>query len=239
MLEVRPPYSARRYRYALDWRAQPADARPRLLGLAVAEAVDASRIELTAVPESPAAAGPGALPAASRTDATAVWSVAVIGAQRSFTAAAGVELAGGGVVSSRWLSPHLRVAIDLLAEGDTVVVVSGAIRVVSISAAPRVVYRLGTRAHADLGVAARAGVVQMRGEAPPGSALVGDQQVRAWFGPAATLAVGLDLTPRVALDVDLELGVVAFGATARDAGQPAAVLGGRWTSLGLAATLAL
>jgi hypothetical protein len=101
VLEVRPPDSPRRYRYALDWRAQPPDARPRLIGLAVAEAVDASRIELTAVPEpSPPGRPIEARPSAIPSD----WSVALVGARRAFSGRNGVDLLGVGLVTVRRLS---------------------------------------------------------------------------------------------------------------------------------------
>lgn len=65
------------------------------------------------------------------------------------------------------------------------------------------------------------------------------RQVWLWLGPAADVAVGFDLTPRVSLRAGVELGVVATGATARDLGQPVAAIAGAWTSLGLAAVMEL
>jgi len=93
--------------------------------------------------------------------------------------------------------------------------------------------------HGELGAGARLGIVRMRGEAPPGSRLVGGSQVRPWIGPAADLAVGIDITPRLSLRASAELGIVATGATARDFGVRVAALAGTWTSLGLAAALEL
>jgi len=90
-----------------------------------------------------------------------------------------------------------------------------------------------------LGLGVRAGVVRMQGEALAGGPLVGTTQVRLWLGPAATAALGADLTPRIALLARFELGHAAISATALDRSQPAAVLGGIWTSLGLAAAIAL
>lgn len=239
VLEVRPPDSPRRYRYALDWRAQPLDARPRLLGLAVAEAVDASRIELVAVPEPapPRAAGPGDAPAAVRRESG--WTLALVGEQRTFSARTGVELIGVGLVPSRRLSAHLRVATDVMVETATSLTPSGAVAVRSLSSAPRLAYRAGGRLHAELGVGARIGIVSMRGEALPDAPLVGVRQVRVWLGPAASAAIGAELTPGVALSASFELGVVASGATARDLGEPVAALGGAWTSFGFAAAIAL
>lgn len=237
VLEVRPPGSPRRYRYALDWRAQPPDARPRLVGLAVAEAVDASRIELTAVPEpSP----PGRPLEAARSAAIASdWRVALAGGWRAFTGRNGVDLLGVGLVPVRRLSAHVDLAADLTAESATVLTGSGTVAVLSISSAPRIAVHTTGRLRGELGVGARIGVVRMRGEALPGSQLAGGSQVRPWFGPAVDLALDLDLTPRMALRAGLELGVVATGATARDLGEPVAVLAGAWTSLGVGAVLAL
>ncbi|MEO7735664.1 MAG: hypothetical protein ABIY55_32215 [Kofleriaceae bacterium] len=237
VLEVRPPDGARRYRYALDWRAQPVDARPRLIGLAVAEAVDASRIELTAVAE------PVEVAASPRPPLVAVaaspWSFAIALGQRAFSAGAGVDLVGVGFQPVRRLTPELRIAADLVVEGATVLTTSGAIAVRSLSTAPRLVYRLGGAVHGELGLGARLGVVSLAGEALPRSQLVGHRLVRAWLGPLATLAIGTDLTPRLAVAASFELGLVATGATARDLGEPVAVLEGAWTSFALSATIAL
>jgi hypothetical protein len=79
----------------------------------------------------------------------------------------------------------------------------------------------------------------MQGEALPHSQLLGERLVRAWFGPIATIALGTDLTPGIAVAAGFELGVIAAGATARDLGQPVATFGGTWTSFGLAAAIAL
>lgn len=251
VLEVRRPDSARRYRYALDWHAQPLDARPRLLGLAVAEAVDASRIELTALPEpAPRAAAPGPRDAAPAPREDSAWNLAIVGSRRVFAGPAGVQLVGGGLRPSRRLSPHLRVAIDLLVEQDRAGVFvaqvagvdnghSGTIDVLSASAAPRLVLHAGGRLHGELGVAARAGVVRMQGETPASTGVVGNQLVRPWLGPAATAAVGFDLTPQVELGAGLELGATVVGTTPRALGEPAAVMEGRWLSLELVARVAL
>lgn len=69
--------------------------------------------------------------------------------------------------------------------------------------APPIAVHTAGRLHGELGV----GVVRMRGEALSGSQLTGGSQVRPWLGPAVNLAVGLDLTPRMALRAGLELGV--------------------------------
>lgn len=243
VLEVRPPGSARRYRYALDWSAQPSDARPRLLGLAVAEAVDASRIELTALPEPPAAApiaSPAVVADARHGEAVAgIWAVSLVAGQRAFSHRAGVALVGGGLTATWRASPHARLAIDVLAETDTVLVASGAIHVQSLSAAPRAVLHVGGRLHAELGAGLRVGVVRMQGETTADTGLVGARLVRAWLGPIATAALGLDVAPRVAFGAGLEIGVAASGATGRELGREAAVLDGRWLALGLSATLTL
>jgi len=240
VLEVRQPGSPRRYRYALDWRAQPLDARPRLIGLAVAEAIAASRIELTAVPEpAPPASGRGAIAAPGTSRVASEWTVALAGDLRAFWARGGVALLGVGVMPARRLSLHLHLAADVVVEGATVLTGSGAVAVLSVSSAPRIVYRAGGRLHGEVGIGARVGIVRLHGEAPPRSEVVGDSLVRAWLGPVAIVGVGADLTPAVAVSACLELGVIAAGATARDLGEPAASLGGAWTSLGLAATIAL
>jgi hypothetical protein len=240
VLEVRPPGSARRYRYALDWRAQPPDARPRLIGLAVAEAVDASRIELTAVAEPPLPApGRGAIDAAVAPRGAPDWSVALVADQRTFSARGGVDLLGVGLMPTRRLSPHLGLAADLIAESTTVLATSGAVAVLSVSAAPRIAYRTGGRLHGELGLGVRLGVVRMRGEALPGGPFAGASLVRLWLGPVADFAIGFELTPGLSLRAGFELGAVVAGATARDLGEPVAALGGTWTSFALAAAIAL
>jgi hypothetical protein len=241
VLDVRPPGSPRRYRYALDWRAQPLVTRPRLVGLAVAEAVDASRIELTAVPEPPPppAPVPGSIGAPAIARVASDWTVAVVGNQRAFSARGGVDLLGMGVIPTRRLSTHLRLAADVLVEGATVLTASGAVSVRSVSSAPRIVYHAGGRLHGELGLGARVGIVRMRGEALPQSQLAGEGLVRVWLGPAATVAVGAELAPGMIVSAGFELGLIGAGATARDLGEPVATLGGAWASCGLAAAIAL
>jgi hypothetical protein len=161
------------------------------------------------------------------------------GGRRVFSGQAGVAALGVAVMPIRRLSPHLAVAADVTAETATALTAEGAIGVQSVSSAPRIALRTGDRLYGELGAGARVGVVRMRGEALPGSHLAGSSLVRPWLGPAADVAVGLALTPRVSLRADLELGVVATGATARDLGAPAAAFARAWTWLGLAAVLEL
>jgi hypothetical protein len=142
-------------------------------------------------------------------------------------------------VPVRRLSAHLDLAADLTAETATVLTTSGTVAVVSVSSAPRIAVHTAGRLHGELGVGARVGVVRMRGEALPGSLVTGGSLVRLWLGPAVDVALGLDLTPRMSLRADVELGVVATGVTARDLGEPVAAITGAWTSLGLAAVLEL
>lgn len=237
VLDVRPPDSPRRYRYALDWRAQPIDARPRLIGLAVAEAVDASRIELVAVPEpAPAVvvAPPLIVPRAP-----SAWSVAIALERRAFSPHAGAAMLGVSIAPARRLTAHLQLAAPLTGEGATVLSDSGALVVRSASIAPRLVYRVGGRVHGELGAGARLGVVRIAGEAVPRSQLVGHRLVRAWGGPTATLAIGAALSDALTVSLGAELGVVAAGATARDLGEPAVLLDGAWAAFSLGATLAL
>ena len=237
VVEVRPPDSPRRYRYALDWHAQPADTRPRLVGLAVAEAVDASRIELTAVPEP--AVVTAAVPAVAPPPPPSAWTLALVGSRRAFSAPTGVDLLGGGLAPSVRLSPHWRLAGDLLGEGATALTRSGAVSVLSLSSAPRLVAHTGDRRYAELGVGARVGVALFTGQAIPGSDLAGRRLVRPWLGPAARLEVGAALTPTISLRASVEAGVVATGATALDFGTPAAAVDGRWTAIDVAAAFTL
>jgi hypothetical protein len=203
----------------------------------VTEAVDASRIELTAVPEPPLPGRP--IEAASRAADPSDWQVALAGVRRVFSGPTGVDLLGVGLVPVRRLSAHLALSADLAAEGATVLTQSGTVAVLSVSSAPRVVVRTAGRLRGELGVGARVGVVRMHGEALPGGPLTGSSLVRVWLGPAADLAVALDLTPRASLRAEVELGVVATGATARDLGKPVAAISGAWTSFGLAAVIEL
>ena len=109
----------------------------------------------------------------------------------------------------------------------------------SASSAPRLVYRAGGRVHGELGLGVRIGIASLHGEALRGSQLAGRRLVRAWLGPIATLAIGVDLTPKLGIIASLELGRTAAGATARELGQPVASLGGRWTSFGLGVAVTL
>lgn len=236
VLVVRQPASPRAYRYALDWTAQPVDARPRLLGLAVAEAVDASRIELIAVPEPVQAP---AIAAAATPRELSGWTIALTGHQRRFAGQRGVTTVGAGIAPARSLSAHLQLAADLLVEGTSVLTSSGAVAVRALSVAPRIAYRTAGRVYGELGAGVRLGVVRLAGEPLPHSGLVGETLVRAWLGPTATLAAGAVVTSSLAITASLELGTTATGATARDVGEPVAAIDGGWLSLGIAATIAL
>jgi hypothetical protein len=239
VLEVRPPDSPRRYRYALRWRAQPLDARPRLLGLAVAEAVDASRIELTAVPELPPPARVTGTATVIVPGAPPSWRLSLFGERRSFVARDGFASLGVGLMLGHRLSRRVWVAADLSAETTAIVTPSGAIQMLSLSSAPRLLYRAGGRLHAEIGGGVRVGAIRMVGEALPGSVLVGRRFTRAWFGPEASVAIGIDLTPTVALKASVELGVVVSGVTGRDLGEPVAAIDGEWTSFAIGAAIAL
>lgn len=234
VIEVRPPSSSRRYAYALRWRAQPVDMRPRLVGLAIAEAISASQIELVAVP-SPVAPPPVVA-------TPAVWTFGVSGFRRSFSHDAGVAMLGGGATLTRVLRPSVRLAIDVLGEGDTVVVGAGVIRVLTLSTAPRVLYRVGDQLFAEAGLGARVGVVDMHAETLPDAmaySLTGHKAVRGWLGPMGTASVGAHLSPRLSVEANLEVGISAVGSTGQMLGTPAASVDGRWLSIGLATTVSL
>lgn len=237
VLEVRPPDVARRYRYALDWRSQPDDARPRLLGLAVAEALAASRIELVPIPE-PARPAP-APSAAVVPDAGARWALAITGQRRGFSARGGVDLYGAGIRLELRLTSHLSVVADALVEEATSLTSSGAVHTTSVSSAPAVLARAGDRVFGELGLGVRAGIASLRGEAPPDSAVVSAREVRPWFGPAAALAIGVRLAPGVTISARCELGWVVTGVTARDFDVPVAVIGRGWAAGQLVAAIAL
>lgn len=232
IIEIQPAQSARRYRYALDWQAQPRDARPRLLGLAVAEALAASRIELVAVPEPPP---PNIAPHPA---APSRWTVGALGGGHWFAGEHGVAALGGGVTIGRRWSSRVRLAADLFAEGSTEPTGSGVITVVAMSAAPRLAYRVGGRAYAEAGLGARVGIVAMRGETS-GTGVRGSRFLRPWLGPIATLAVGAAISHALAVAVRLELGEAVVGSTARDFTVPSAAFDGRWSSVVLGVELAL
>jgi hypothetical protein len=241
VLDVRPPDSVRHYRYALDFRSQPRNARTRLIGLAVAEAVDASRIELTAVPEPRPAPAPAPIAAPVAVPPASGWTVSVVVNQRSFHTRGGADLLGGGVAPSRRLSTHVHLAADVVAEAATAFSPSGVVTVRSLSSAARVTYRTGGHAYGELGIGARLGVARLRGTPVQLSpvAAAGTTITRVWLGPAATAALAVDLTPRIAVAATLELGLAITDATARDLGEPVAALAGAWASLGFAAVIAL
>ena len=241
VIEVRPTGSARRYRYALDWRAQPVDLRPRLVGLAIAEAVDASQIELTAVAEPAPAVERVAVAVPAPIERLSGWKIGLVGSWRSFGDRAGVTMSGGGLVVSRAMLPRLRVAIDAIAETQTLLVESGAIDVLSVSSSPRAIYRIGGDFYAELGIGARIGVVRMHGETLTSASetLAGHGIVRTWIGPVATIGAGMALGPRLAIEAGVEVGVAAVGSTANELGEPAAVVDGRWLAIGVTTNIAL
>ena len=237
VLEIRPHGAARRYRYALDWRSQPDDARPRLLGLAVAEALAASRIELVPIAEPAVPALAAVAPVVPARPAR--WALAVLGQRRAFTARAGVDLVGAGLRLEHQLTARLYLAADAVVEGTTALTTSGAVSVASVSSAPIVLIRTGSRVVGELGLGVRAGIARLRGEALPGGLFVGVRAIRPWVGPVTALALGVRLTPKVTVSARGELGWVVTGATARDLGMPVAVIDRGWTAFQIAAAIAL
>ncbi|MCW5806316.1 MAG: hypothetical protein KIT31_28380, partial [Deltaproteobacteria bacterium] len=227
-LDVRWPDRPNPYRYALDWRSQPPDARSRLVGLAVAEAVDASRIELTAVPP----------PAPARRPRGATWALGIARTQRSFDADRGVEVVGAGVSVAR-RARRLHLACDLVLENTNLFVSSGHLDIETVSVAPRAGIGFGARAHVELGVAARLGVARMASQVIANGYAHGTRATRMWGGPAATAGIGVAIAPRFSVDLQVEAGRAVIGFAARDFNGPAARLDGWWTSLGLAAVVAL
>jgi len=233
VIEVRPPGSTRRYAYALDWRRQPVDMRPRLVGLAVAEAIDASQIELTALP-SPVS---HTLPI----ERVERWSLGLSGFRRTFSHEAGLATLGAGATLTHLIQPSLRLAIDVLGEGDTAVTSAGAIDVLTVSTAPRVLYRVGDRRFAEGGLGARLGLIHMRGEVSPemDAQWSGRAALRTWFGPMATAGLGARISDRLAIEATVEVGISVVGSTARVLGVPAASVDGTWLSIAVATTVAL
>jgi hypothetical protein len=239
VLEVRWPGRQNDYRYALDWHTVPLDVRPRLVGLAVVEAVDASRIELTAVPELPRrtaaiVASPGFVP-----EPPAEWTLVVAVGRRSFASATGVEVGGLSVALGRRLGHRVQLRSDLAFEHAGVFTSSGQIDVESVSTAPHIALRFGGRVYAGAGVGARLGLVRMNGTTFMAPQIHRDRLIRTWAGPVASGTAGVALSSRISVEAELEIGTTVLGATGRDLDKPAAVMSGAWTSFAVAAAVAL
>jgi hypothetical protein len=246
LLSIQPAGSERRYRYALDWSTQATEARPRLLALAIAEAVDASRLELTALPAvesaapAPATKAPSAAPAAPPAHPGPRYGFALEGGVRDFAADHGASLRGGGLALSTRRTPHLGAAADLLVEGGSTVTTSGVIEATTLSTSLRGTAEVSSGDwFGEVGAGARVGVVRLRGQTLTAGPIAAGATTRVWLGPAATVTFGVRLASSLRVALGAEVGFAALGATARDLGDPALSLSSTWTSLWLAASIDL
>jgi hypothetical protein len=240
LLTIQAPGAERRYRYALDWSTQDPEARPRLLALAVAEAVDASRIELTALPALESAAAPAATAAASVPPPHPGYAFALEGGVRNFSADHGASLRGAGVALSTRRTPYLGASVDLLLEGGSAVTTSGVIEATTLSTSVRGTAQVSSGDwFGEVGAGARVGIVRLRGETLTSGPFSAGATTRVWLGPAAEVAFGVRLASSLRVSLGAEVGFAALGATARDLGDPALALASAWTSLWLAASIDL
>jgi hypothetical protein len=200
--------------------AAPA-VRPRLLGLAVAELVAASWIELALnpapalppaePPPSPAAKAAGGSVARMRLGGGAgtwsPWSLRALGAFGLTGFTSGPVLLGGGVRLSKDLPAHLALSVDLMFVHRSEAVSLGRVATDIITTAPALVARLRV-GPVDLcgGVGFRVGGVRLTGSPTDPMTARGDSLAAAFYGPMLTVSSSVKLWRFLILEVAGEVG---------------------------------
>jgi len=225
----------------LDLKGQPRDMRSRLLGMAISEAVLASRIEHALKPET---APPLTRPVATRaaTDVAsdhlaATWRGSLVAKDEMTVGPVARWFASGlvvgglevGAVKRLRLFPRVGVAVDVDAGyGERSTDNVGRASATSFSLASCLVTRanLGSLL-AIAGLGWRGALVRLAGE-PTDSLRVGHTTTAAWTGPYLALAFSVELSRVLFLRAGMESGRVLLPARGALNGVQAIALDGAW-----------
>ena len=220
-LTVDDPLTAKSLRRVVILTGAAPAVKPRLLGLAVAELVAASWIELAL---NPTPALPPAEPppsAASREAGRAVararlgsgaaswspWSLSAAGAFNLTGFTSGPVLLGGGIRLGKDLPAHLALSLDLMFVHGSEAVSLGRVATDLITVAPALLarVRLGP---VDLrgGVGLRVGGARLTGSPANPATARGDSLVAAVYGPMLTVSTSVRLWRFLLVEIAGEAG---------------------------------
>jgi hypothetical protein len=244
-LEVLDPLSGKRLVRHVDLERYAAGARSRVLGVAIAELLAASWIELTSHARGSVRPVEARASESSRVVARDVaektyrppsaWALEPSLAVRQVSDAE-LSAYGGGVGFSRVQWGWLVLGGDLAIESGNARVSSGSIDALLVSAGAS----LRLRQELDVfrfeaGIGARYGIVHFRGvpgeegDPPPH----GQKATLPWAGPFAAVRAGLALGARTELCGRFEAGFATLAAEALVSGQPELVIEREWLGFGL------
>jgi hypothetical protein len=222
-LTVDDPLTAKSLRRVVSLTGAAPAVIPRLLGLAVAELVAASWIELALNPtpalppaEPPASvgareAGRAAARARFGSDATSwsPWSLRAVGAFGLTGFTSGPVLMGGGIRLGKDLPAHLALSLDLMFVHGSESVYLGRVAIDVITAAPALLarVRLGpVDLHGGLGF--RVGGARLTGSPTDPATVRAGSLVAAIYGPMLTVGTSVKLWRFLLLEVAGEAGWV-------------------------------
>jgi hypothetical protein len=217
----------------LDLQSWPAEARARLLALAVSELIAASRshpkYEQPSRPSSASAVAAAAAPVVRP-----ALVLAPLASVRSFPAAAAPWLWGVGarLHQDRWR--RVGWELDALAERGIRGVSLGSVELRSASAHAAVVLHAGRgMATVRVGAGFGGGLVQVAGEPSQTPAIGARSLNRSWAGGFGALV------PRITLEAAAQVGYVLVPVRGQVAGQVEAAWEGPWVGLQLGIGVAL
>jgi hypothetical protein len=241
-MEVLDSVTGKRLVRHLDLRRYAASARPRLLGVSVAELVAASWVELAAHQQAPVRPVEARGSERSRDMAVRVaedtllppptWDVEPsIGGRRLDQGR--LTVLGGALALNRSQRGWLAYGGDLTLEGGSRAVALGRVGVTvgSLGASVRLRQEL-TILRFEAGLGARLGFVRFQGTPDDrGVNAVGESAVLPWGGPLALVRVAVAPVRRLTLTGSFEAGLATLAAEARVAGAAAVVLDREWLGL--------
>jgi hypothetical protein len=241
-MEVLDSVTGKRLVRHLDLRRYAASARPRLLGVSVAELVAASWVELAAHQQAPVRPVEARGSERSRDMAVRVaedtllppptWDVEPsIGGRRLDQGR--LTVLGGALALNRSQRGWLAYGGDLTLEGGSSAVSLGRVGAMlgSLGASVRLRQELAILRF-EAGVGARIGFVRFQGTPDArGVNAVGETAVLPWGGPLALVRVAVAPVRRLTLTGSFEAGLATLAAEARVAGAAAVAVDREWLGL--------
>lgn len=220
--------------------------RARLLGLAIAELVNASWTELLANPKPVVpAADPIASPEIRRAALSVVkrnaagmmqrpaapgWGPSLFGViMLSGFFASRTLLTGGGVRLGWSHRRHFGWAVDLIAQHGSSATPLGDVALDAVSSGASLFFdHHGSRLGLRLGGGFRGGLLVLSGRPKDPTEVQGNSVPAGWGGPTLSISTSVKLPKRVLLQANLEGGYVSFPVLARVAWSSTVGLDGLW-----------
>jgi hypothetical protein len=239
-LRVEDPVSGKSLERMVDLSEVDRSARARLLGLAAAELVSASWVELEANPRPDVApVGARASPETTRAARASVQArlplrlplrMTAIGSRRWFLARGGA-LWGGGLRASEDSFPAIGWSADVLVEHGTIAASLGTVAIDTVTVGGALLlHHEWSIVSMRSGLGLRGGVATMHGEPYARHLAEGKSVAAPWVWPM--LVVGVSVAPARPLVVELgaEGGYVVLPMGGRVGGTREVLLDGAWVS---------